>query len=167
MPEEKNSLDWAKKIENWGENFWEKSIIKETVTKRKKSSEYIAAIIVNVVLILVFNNLLKWHIPWLTSEFFIPLAVFNVSFAAIIVLNLLYLAYDARWFRALGNLFVDLISLAAVTSLLQVFPFSFSSNYEYWGRIILVAALVGTFIAILVELIKLIVYIIQFFIPKK
>lgn len=167
MPEEKSSFDWAKKIENWGENFWEKSVIKETVSKKKKSTEYIAAIIVNIVLIFVFNNLLKWNVSWLTSEFFIPLAVLNVSFASTIVLNLLYLAYDAKWFRALGNLFVDLISLAAVASLLQVFPFSLSSNYEYWGRIILIAALIGTFIAILVELVRLLLYIIQFCIHKK
>ncbi|HZD58985.1 MAG TPA: hypothetical protein VE439_00840, partial [Anaerolineae bacterium] len=69
--------------------------------KGSKKSGYVAAIIINIVLLVIFNNLLNWHVPFLTGSFVIPLRILNISITATIIANLVFLAYDPAWFLAL------------------------------------------------------------------
>ncbi len=162
MPIDKEMPDWAKKIENWGDHFWDKKDLSSKKEKEPKRSAYVAAIVVNVILVFVFNNLLNWHIPWLTSEFIIPLWVFNVSFGATILFNIIFLIYNEKWLRTLSQLLLNVISLAVISTLYEIFPFSLSTTHEGWARIALIVMLIGILIAIIVEFIKLISYIIRF-----
>ena len=84
------------------------------------------------------------------------LGLLNFSIAASIVVNVAYLAYDARWFRALGELTRAAIGLAVLTRIWQVFPFDFGDYERGWTvpltRAVLVVAIVGTAIGLLVHL---------------
>lgn len=48
---------------------------KEGVKKRAKKPGYIGAIIVNLILLYVANNLLNWHVPFLTNSFIAALGL--------------------------------------------------------------------------------------------
>lgn len=150
--------DWAKKIDNWNDHFWGRKDQKRKVKDKSKPSVFIGAIIANAILIYVFNNLLNWYIPWLMQTFVTALWIFNISFGATILFNMLYLAYDAKWFRTLGQLCLNIISLAAISTLYQVFPFAVNTNHENNIRLFLIIILFCIFIAIVVELTKLVSY---------
>jgi hypothetical protein len=119
---------------------------------------YGVAVVVNLGLLIVVNNLEEWDLlPWLTEEFSRVVPIISLSLAASAAVNLIFIGYDPRWFKALGQLVLNMISLAAVLRLLTVFPFDFSA-YEFgWAtltRVVLGFVAVVTAIAILVEGVK-------------
>jgi len=120
---------------------------------------YAVAILVNVALLIVANNLLAWDIfPFLTNDFERILPILNVSLGAAIVVNLVYLAYDAGWFKGLTQIGLLTISLAVTIRLYQVFPFDFAT-YEFgWKPVAtwaLILAMVGIGIGVVAELVRL------------
>ena len=120
---------------------------------------YVVAILVNVALLIAANNLLAWDIfPFLTDDFDRVLPIITVSLAAGIAVNLIYLAYDAGWFKALTQIGLLVISLAATIRLYQVFPFDFSAyefGWETLAKWVLILAMVGVGIGMITELVKL------------
>ena len=83
----------------------------------------------------------------------------NLSLTATILVNLVYLAFDAEWFKSLCELGLLSISLAVTIRLYQVFPFDFSAYDVDWAvlaRIVLIIAMVGVGIAMIVQVVKLI-----------
>lgn len=72
--------------------------------------------------------------------------------------NIAWIAYDAAWFKSVGNIVQSLFSIAVTIRLLQVFPFDFSAydfNWEVVTRGVLIVALVGVSIGIVAEAAKL------------
>lgn len=119
---------------------------------------YVAAIVVNVVLLIVANNLLAWEIPFLTDDFARLLWLIDFSLGAAVVVNLAFLFYDPAWFRPLCQLGLDGVSLLVAVRTYQVFPFDFTSYAFDWGvlvRLGLVIAAVGIGIGIVVDLVRL------------
>jgi hypothetical protein len=120
---------------------------------------YLVAIVINVVLVIVVNNVLAWDVlPFLTDEFGALLWLINGSLLATILVNFVYLAYDARWFKSLGQIGLNVISLVVSVRMYQVFPFDFSSLESDWSwliRLLLVLGMVGLGVGIIVELAKL------------
>jgi hypothetical protein len=121
--------------------------------------EYVATIVVNIIMLVVANNLLGWDIlPFLTNDFNQMLWLVNLSLGATIAVNLAFIIYSQDWFKSLGRAVLSAISLALGIRFLQVFPFDFSM-YEstVWtglvrGLIIFTIVVVG--IALLAELVK-------------
>lgn len=120
---------------------------------------YGVAIVVNVAMLIVVNNVLDWGwFAWLTEELNDVLPIVNLSLAASIVANAAYFVNDGPAIKGLLELVVNAISLLATIRLLQVFPFDFSNYSSIWEtatRGILIAAVVGISIALLVQLTKL------------
>ena len=121
---------------------------------------YVIAIVINAALLVVVNNLLAWGwISWLTDDFEEVLPLLNLSLTATILVNLVYLAFDAEWFKSLCELGLLSISLAVTIRLYQVFPFDFSAYDVDWAvlaRIVLIIAMVGVGIAMIVQVVKLV-----------
>jgi len=121
---------------------------------------YVVAIVINAVLLVVVNNLLAWGwISWLTDDFEQVLPLLNLSLTATILVNVLYLAYDAAWFKSISELGLLAISLAVTIRLYQVFPFDFSAYAVDWAvlaRAVLIIAMVGVGIAMIVQVVKLV-----------
>jgi len=122
-----------------------------------RKAGYFIAIVVNALLILVFNNLLNWGVPFVTDSFRVCLWPINLSLAATLIANGAFLVYDPSWFRHLAQLTLNIIAFAALMTIYVIFPLDFNgANLEPVARLVLVVAMVGTAIGFVVELVKLI-----------
>lgn len=120
---------------------------------------FVVAIVVNVAMVYVANNLLGWDLlPFLTSEFGDLLWVINLSLGATIIVNIFWLGYDADWFRLLCQIGLNLISALVLIRLYRVFPFDFSAYEFEWAllaRAVIVLTMVALAVGTVVELVKL------------
>ena len=120
---------------------------------------YAIAVALNVAFLLIANNILDWGwLPWLTEDFSDVLPIMNASLIASIVVNTVYLVYDADWFKGLTQLGLLILSLIVTIRFWQVFPFDFSAYDFGWGTLVrwlLGLALFGVCVAILVQVIQL------------
>jgi hypothetical protein len=130
-----------------------------TTSDVARRSGYVIAIAVNVVMLYVVNNLLAWNIlPFLTDDFGRVLWLIDVSLLATIMVNFVYVAYDQRWFRSLGQIGLNLISLVVAVRMYQVFPFDFTGLTFDWtqiARVVIIFTILGTAIGAMVEAFKL------------
>lgn len=117
---------------------------------------YCAAIGFGAALLLVLNGWPGWQaIPFLTSDTDQVLWLVNLSLAAGIAANVVYLAYDPPWVRSLGDLATTGIGLAAAIRIWQVFPFALSSGWSTVVRVLLVVAIAGSCIALVAQFVSL------------
>jgi hypothetical protein len=125
----------------------------------ERRAGYVAAAIVNSVLLWVAHQLLDWGWPsFLTPEFDEVLPIVSASFVASIVANVLFVVHDPPWFRSLLDAVTSAISLTAGIRVLQVFPFDFSTWGTDWSwlvRTVLVVGVVATAIAVVVHTVRL------------
>jgi hypothetical protein len=121
---------------------------------------YVIAIAVNAGLLFVAHNILAWDIlPFLTDDWEELVPIISVSLLASMLVNLIYVAYDAPWFKSLTQIFLAAIAMAVTVRTYQVFPFDFSAydfNWTAVTRVVLVLVMVGIVIAIIVESVKLV-----------
>jgi len=121
---------------------------------------YAIAVVVNVVLLFVVNNLLAWGwIPFLTDDFEQLLPIVSLSLIVGAIVNAAFILYNAQWFRSIGQIVQNVFSLFVIVSTLKVFPFDFSPYRINWTTIteavlIMLAVLVG--IGTIAEFVKLI-----------
>jgi hypothetical protein len=102
---------------------------------------YLLAIGFSAALLVVLNGWPGWQaMPFLTSDAGQVLWLVNLSLAAGITANVVYLAYDPPWVRSLGDLVTTGIGLAAAIRIWQVFPFALSSGWSTAVRVLLVVA---------------------------
>jgi hypothetical protein len=128
----------------------------KTTRRRPGKTAYIFAIIINAVVLFVFNNFLKGHVPFLTDSFRDVLWAFDLSLGLTIAANALFLYYDPAWFRHLAQMVLNVFGFVAVYNLFLVFPFSFPDPLQLAVKIALIAAMVGLGIAFIVEFIRLV-----------
>jgi hypothetical protein len=130
-----------------------------TTSDIARRSGYVIAIAVNVVMLYVVNNLLAWNLlPFLTDDFGRVLWLIDISLLATIMVNFVYLAYDQSWFRSLGQIGLNLISLVVAVRMYQVFPFDFSGSTFDWtqiARVVIIFTILGTAVGAIVEAVKL------------
>ena len=117
---------------------------------------YCLAIGFSAALLIVLNGSPGWQaIPFLTSDTAQVLWLVNLSLAAGIAANVVYLAYDQPWVRSLGDLVTTGIGLATAIRIWQVFPFALSSGWSTAVRVLLVIAIAGSCIALVVQIVSL------------
>ena len=127
--------------------------------KQQGKGGFIAAIIVNLVLLFIFNSLMNWHLTaqYLTSDYSGVLWAINLSIGLTIIANIIYLVYDKGWFRHLSQIILSVVALFVVFLIYSVFPFAFeTASWSHWVKITLIIIMAGIGIAIIVELFKLI-----------
>jgi hypothetical protein len=121
---------------------------------------YLVAIAVNAVMLWAANQLLAWGWPgFLTEDFAQVLPLINASLIASMVVNAGFLVRDRGRVRALGDLINAVFGVAVSVRLWSVFPFDFVGYDTDWTgvvRVALVLGIVGTSIAVLVHLVKLV-----------
>jgi len=124
--------------------------------KKGSRGQYIGAIVVNAIILYIFNNLLNWGVPFLTDRFSGVLWAINLSLGATIIANIFFLIFDADWFIHLSKMILNLIAMFALYLIIVVFPFTFAEeSWAVWIKIALVIAVAATGIAFIVELFKL------------
>ena len=121
---------------------------------------YLVAVAITVAGWYLINIAPGWDsLPFLTPAVSDVLGLLNLSLAVSVAVNLLYVVRDPRWLKALGDLATTVIGLAVLMRVWQVFPFDFSAYTFGWAgltRLFLVLGMVGSAIAIVVQLIILI-----------
>jgi len=123
-------------------------------------SGYVMAIVLNLALLFVANNLLGWDlIPFLTGDFTRVLWILTVSLLATITVNLAYLWYDPAWFKSVCQICLGGISMLVSIRMLQVFPFDFTGSQFDWepvARFVMILGVIAVGIGIVVEVVKLV-----------
>lgn len=132
--------------------------------KNSKKSEYIGAIVVNVILLYIFNNLLNWHVYFITNALNEILWIINIAITATIIGNIMFLIFNPEWFRHIIKIILNIFAFTAVYSIYSIFPFNFSSFLVDWSvTIALIFIMAGIVIATIVELFLLIINILARF----
>jgi hypothetical protein len=117
---------------------------------------YVAAVIVNFIMIYVFHNLLRWDAPFLTEDWTAVLPYIDASIWGTIAANVAWMFYDARWFRRLAQIGLNLLGFRVVWAMFTIFPFEFDVYaLEQAVRIGLLVGMVGIAIGTAVEAIGL------------
>ena len=131
-------------------------------TSRSSASRrlgYVIAIGINGALLYLINESPGWRsVPFLTSATTQVIGVVNLALAFSVAANAVYLACDARWLRALGDLATTSVGLAAVLAIWDVFPIAFHGSAAFWSvllRVLVMIGIVGSCIAIVVDLVTL------------
>ncbi|WP_424355798.1 hypothetical protein [Methanobacterium sp. MBAC-LM] len=132
--------------------------------KNSKKSEYIGAIVVNIILLYIFNNLLNWQVYFITNALNEILWIINIAIIVTIIGNIMFLIFNPEWFRHIIKIIMNIFAFTAVYSIYSVFPFNFSSFLIDWSvTIALIFIMVGIVIATIFELFFLIISILARF----
>lgn len=119
---------------------------------------YVAAVLVNVAMLYAVNVWPGWEaVPFLTDDTPDVLGLVNLSILAGVIANVVYLARDPVWLKALGDLLTTSVGLAAAIQIWQVFPFVFDGSGFDWAvlvRWVLVVAIVGSVIGIVAAVVS-------------
>ncbi len=125
-------------------------------TRGGRRAGYGLAILFGTALLIILNGSPGWQaIPFLTSDTSEILWLVNLSVAAGIAANLVYLAYDPPWLKSLGDLVTTGIGLATAIRIWQVFPFDLSSAWSTTVRVLLVVVIAGSCVALVVQIVTL------------
>ncbi len=132
-----------------------------TVSRRAaRRFGYGVAILVNLVFVWLINGWPGWEaVPFVTAEAADVIPLINLSLGVTIAANLVYLVADGVRVKALGELVISLVNVAVTATILDVFPFDFSGYWAGWdwlARFVLVIVLIGTSIAVVVNLVRLV-----------
>jgi hypothetical protein len=120
---------------------------------------YVIAIIINLAFLYLINVMPGWTaIDVLTAEFTTVLWIINLSLLLSVAANVAYIAYDSTWFKASCEFTLAAISLIIAIRMYQVFPFDFATfafNWTVLARLIIVAVMIGSLIAMVVNAVRL------------
>jgi hypothetical protein len=97
-------------------------------------------------------------LPFLTEDTARILPLLDLSLAVSLVANVLYLAYDAPWWRSFGDVVTTSVGLAVLVLFWRVFPFEFTGSFD-WSpvvRVTLVLAIVGSIIGIAANVVTMV-----------
>ncbi|MDI7276183.1 MAG: hypothetical protein QME94_09395 [Anaerolineae bacterium] len=116
---------------------------------------YVAAILVNAVLLFILHSIPRWNLPFITAEYPQVLWAFDLSIGATIAANLTYLVYDAPWYLHLTRAILSVLAFVVAIVLFSVFPFAFGAPaLDLLARVLLVLAMVGSAIGAIVEFVQ-------------
>ncbi|MFP3712604.1 hypothetical protein [Puerhibacterium sp. TATVAM-FAB25] len=127
-----------------------------------RRSGYVVAGLINALLLYLVNVRPGWQVvPFLTPETTDVLDVVNTALVVAIGANVVYLVTDPPWLHALGDLLLAAVGMVALVATWRVFPFDFAGQTFDWAlaaRVLLVLAMVGTAIAAVVALVRLVAW---------
>lgn len=131
--------------------------LERRITSSAKRFGYLVAAVINGVMLWIAHQLLDWEWPgFLTPDFDDVLPIITVSFVVSIVANLVYVWNDSWPIKPMGELASSVIGFLAALRIWQVFPVEFSGDDWSWlVRWVLIAAMIGTAIGSIVQLVNL------------
>lgn len=122
------------------------------------TGSYVGGAVVNVILLVLVNGWPGWEVvPFLTNRTPLVLGLVNASLVTGIVVNVVLSVWHPPRLKAFGDLAIGAVGIAALVRIWQVFPFDLQgSAWETVVRVLLVVGLVGSGIAMLVALVRLV-----------
>lgn len=124
--------------------------------KKKDRSEFIAAIIINIIIWFIANNLLSWNLSFISPTFIQVLGTINLLIITTILINIIFLFYQSAWFRNLLKMVTDILGIMVAYALLVVFPFILNEGLALALTVLLILAIIGCIIGLIIHLLKII-----------
>jgi hypothetical protein len=116
---------------------------------------YLIAVVVNGVLLYLINRDPGWQaVPFLTDATTEVLGLVNASIVVSLVANLVYVAWDPVWLKALGDLVTISVSVVALVRIWQVWPIDFpaGSPWEVLARVAVGVGIAGGLVGIVASI---------------
>ena len=128
---------------------------RERASRGERIFGYVLNAILQVTLIWLVNVAPGWRIvPFLTEDASRVIWLFNASVVIAFLVNAGWVLYDPPRIRRLGDAVMAAASLPVLARLLDLFPFEFASaDWASVARVVLIVSIVGTAIAVLVNLV--------------
>lgn len=100
--------------------------------------------LLDAALLVLVNQWPGWEaLPFLTTDTRLVIGLVNASIIVSLAANLVYLAWDPRWLKTLGDAVTTAVGLLAMVRIWQVFPFEFADGSVDWPLIAQVALGLG------------------------
>lgn len=135
-----------------------KNKIKDGILKEKESkkSEYVFAVIFNLIAFYIANNIINWNLSFITPSFTQVLWAINLAIGVAILGNIILLIYDPPWLRHITKAVLNVFSFIAAYTFYVVFPLSFSQNLiNIFFVFLIILIMIGIVVATAYELFKL------------
>jgi hypothetical protein len=114
---------------------------------------YLVSVAVNAALLMAVNVWPGWRsVPFLTYDTREVLGVLNAALLVGMLVNLVYVAWDQRWLKAICDLVLGAFALAVLARIWQVFPFTVESEVALAVRVVIGVVALGVAIGMLVSL---------------
>ena len=118
---------------------------------------YVVAIVLNAAMLYAINVWPGWDVvPFLTDDTVDVLEVVNASIVAAMAANVVYVFRDPPRVKALGDVVTTVVGLVAMVVIWRVFPLDLSSGWETVARALLAIGIVGSGIAIVTGIVRLV-----------
>lgn len=122
--------------------------------KEHHRSEFIVGVIVTIIIWYILNNLLNWHLSFISPTFSDVLGIFNLYLITTIIINFILIFYHPGWFRNPVQIIPDVLGMMTAYTLLVVFPFILGMGLAIALKILLLLIIVGTFIGVVIHVAK-------------
>ena len=117
-----------------------------------RRSGYVGTVVFDALFLLALNVWPGWEVlPFLTSDMDQVIGLMNVSIVVHLAANAIYVVWDPRWLRSIGEIVTSAIGVLVVARLWQVFPFDTAEDWSGWGlvtHLVLVLGVVGSAIGV-------------------
>jgi hypothetical protein len=118
---------------------------------------YVVAIVLNAAMLVAINAWPGWDVvPFLTDDTVDVLDAVNASIVVTLAANVVYVFRDPPRVRAIGDAVTTVVGLVAMIVIWRVFPLDVSSGWETVARVLLGIGIVGSAIAIVTNLVRLV-----------
>lgn len=125
--------------------------------KKEKWYDYLFAIIINLVLLYIANNLLYWNFSFIALSFSEVLWAVNLSLIVAIVANVSFILYDPPWFKIVSKIIMSFTALIAAFTILTVFPFVINQFILAVGlKIIIIIGILASVVSIIFQIMKMV-----------
>jgi hypothetical protein len=143
------------------------AVVPEVSARRQgpqgRRAGYVIAAVINLAVCFLANVSPGWQVvPFLTDATADLLPLFNLVVLAQVAANLAYAVFDSTGLRRVLEVPLTALSLALAIRVLVVFPFAFDvEGLTVLARFIAWIALIGTFVALIVNTVLLIRWIVD------
>lgn len=113
---------------------------------------YVIGAAINAVMLYLVNRSPGWEaVPFLTDATTQVLGLVNASIAVSLVANLVYLAWDPPWLKALGDLVTTSVGVLSMVRIWQVWPLDLpdGSAWNVIARVLVGVGIVGGLIGVI------------------
>lgn len=124
--------------------------------KKHHRAEFVVAVIVNIILYYVANNLLSWNISFIAPSFADVLWIVNYFLLAAIIVNLLFILYHPNWFRNMLQIVTDVLFIITAYTFFTVFPFLVGEGLVIVLKILIALLIAGSVIALIIHVVRFI-----------
>lgn len=112
-----------------------------------------------VIGLFLINNILGWHIPFITSNFLLYLPIANMAIVLTAVLKIVFYVLEWTRFKYLALVGAHVVSIWSLSYLERIFPFNFDTlGINFLNPLIHLALIIAIFalaIAIVVDIAKI------------